>query len=85
MEQRPFTPESLAGRWHCSAEKIRTMCRTGELKFFKLGKLIRIPATEVDRIECRTSSTDLLSTVESLPSQLDQVQLSDEFRLARMI
>ena len=52
MTERPYSPETLADRWGCSAEKIRLMCRDGELASFRLGKLIRIPAAEVERVEC---------------------------------
>ena len=52
MTARPHSPETLADRWSCSAEKIRQMCRKGELSYFRLGKLIRIPANEVERVEC---------------------------------
>jgi hypothetical protein len=34
------------------------MCRSGELASFTLGKLIRIPASEVERIECQSGGTD---------------------------
>lgn len=49
---RPYSPETLADHWGCSAEKVRLMCRDGELASFRLGKLIRIPASEVERVEC---------------------------------
>jgi excisionase family DNA binding protein len=52
--RRPFSPETLADRWGCSAEKVRLMYRAGELAGFRLGKLIRIPAAEVERYECQT-------------------------------
>jgi excisionase family DNA binding protein len=56
---RPFSPETLGERWLCSSEKIRQMCRKGELSHFRLGKLIRIPANEVERLECQnTASSD---------------------------
>ena len=37
--ERPYSPETLADRWGCSAEKVRTMYRNGELDGFRLGKL----------------------------------------------
>jgi excisionase family DNA binding protein len=79
-EPRPFSPETLGERWGCSSEKIRQMCRRGELSSFRLGKLIRIPASEVDRIECQ--SGDLLNTEANtaLPMELP----AGELRLARM-
>ena len=52
MTARPFTPETLADRWGCSSEKIRQMVKRGELQGFRLGKLYRIPANEVERVEC---------------------------------
>lgn len=48
---RPYSPETLGERWGCSAEKIRMMFHAGELAGFRLGKLIRIPASEVERFE----------------------------------
>ena len=56
---RPFTPETLAERWTCSAEAIRQMCKRGELAHFRLGKLYRIPAVAVEEIECQTSQSDV--------------------------
>jgi excisionase family DNA binding protein len=52
---RPYSPETLAARWGCSAEKVRLMYRDGELAGFRLGKLIRIPAAEVERYECQNT------------------------------
>lgn len=56
MTARPFSPQTLADRWGCSAEMVRQMCRRGDLAWFPLGKLIRIPANEVERIECRNTA-----------------------------
>lgn len=43
-KEPPFTPETLAERWGCTAKKIRDMCNAGELRHFRIGKkLIRIP------------------------------------------
>lgn len=63
---KPFSPETLADRWGCSAEKVRLMCRAGELASFRLGKLIRIPAIEVEQYECR--NTESSSTGENSAS-----------------
>ena len=78
---RPFSPETLADRWGCSSEKVRQMCRRGEVSSFRLGKLIRIPANEVERIECLTGGSS--STEDNTPS-LTEIPAS-ELRLARMI
>ena len=80
---RPFSPESLAERWGCSAEKVRRMYHGGEIEGFRLGKLIRIPADAVERYECQ--NTGLSSTEESSVS-LTTKREEDAFvsRLARM-
>ena len=57
------------------------MCRNGELAWFPLGKLIRIPASEVERIECQ--NTALSGTEGSGASLMDLP--AEELRLARMI
>ena len=56
---RPFTVPNLANRWKCSQGLVRKMIGRGELSSFRLGTLIRIPASEVAKIECRTASNDL--------------------------
>ncbi len=82
-QARPFSPETLGDRWGCSAEKVRCMVHRGELASFRLGKLIRIPAAEVDRYEC-SPNTDLESTEESGRSSTAADQGAFESRLVRM-
>lgn len=85
MDSKPFSPETLADRWGCSAEKVRLMFHHGELTGFRLGKLIRIPAAEVERYECQ--NTPSLDTEESSPSP-SQIAIPEsrvEYRLARQI
>jgi hypothetical protein len=49
---RPFSPETLATRWSCSAGHIRNLIKAGKLDGFWLGEqLLRIPAVEVRRFE----------------------------------
>lgn len=50
-QRRPYSPETLGERWSCSSETIRKMYHAGKLRGFRLGKLIRITADEVARIE----------------------------------
>lgn len=88
MSTRPYSPELLAERWGCSAEKIRQMFHRGELAGFRLGKLIRIPATEVERFECaQLQATKVMSsssTAESSPSQSDVAGIAAESRRVRL-
>ena len=80
--ERPYSPQTLAERWGCSAEKIRIMVKNGELASFTLGKLIRIQEWEVERYECQ--STPSPSTEESGQSPLQTVNVAAESRLARI-
>lgn len=83
-EAKPYSPDTLAARWGCSAGKVRAMCRNGEIASFTLGKLIRIPAAEVERVECQ--STHSPDTGESLPSRGESLDdcTRAEFRQARL-
>ena len=51
-----FTVERLAARWDCSESAIRAMIERGQLATFRIGIAIRIPVSEVERIECPTPS-----------------------------
>src|SRR3546814_14497519 len=55
--EKPFTVPNLAARWECSEGLIRKMIDRGELRSFRLGVLIRIPADDVERIECQTTQS----------------------------
>ncbi|ASK88508.1 hypothetical protein [Sphingorhabdus sp. SMR4y] len=81
MTAKPYSPQTLAERWGCSDEKIRLMYRSGELAGFTLGKLIRIPAHEVERYECLTG--DLPDTEENGRSLGPKVDERFESRLVR--
>lgn len=50
----PFSVRSLAARWGCSDGAVRNLIRNGTLSHFRIGDLIRIPAEEVARFECRS-------------------------------
>jgi len=59
------------------------MIRRGELAAFRLGKLYRIPASEVERVECQNTALSDTEGSSASPGQspaLDAVEL----RLARM-
>lgn len=46
-----YTITTLAEHWQCSRDVIYDMIRRGELKPFKIGRVLRISAEEVARIE----------------------------------
>lgn len=47
----PFSVRRLADRWSCSEGLIRKMIKNGMVQSFTIGTLIRIPMSEVERIE----------------------------------
>ena len=51
-----FSAAGLAARWGCSQRHIYKMVEDGGLQSFRLGKLIRIAAGEVARVEACGSS-----------------------------
>ncbi|MDE2102107.1 MAG: helix-turn-helix domain-containing protein [Patescibacteria group bacterium] len=61
LPPQPFTPESLAERWACSPDHIRSLCRRGRIDCFVVGRgLYRIPLDAVSDYEarrCGSSST----------------------------
>src|SRR3982751_4449302 len=86
LRAKPFSPEILAERLGCSAEKVRQMCHRGELPNFRLGKLIRTPAIEVERYECAQTHplTDMNSsnTAKNSPSRSDEARIAADTRRA---
>lgn len=56
---RPYTVERLAQHWECSADHIYDLVQEGKLRHFRVGRLIRIPRAEVERVEaCGYNSTE---------------------------
>lgn len=59
MEQsRPFSADTLAERWGCSAESVRQLARQGAIRYFRIGKMYRFPKSAVEEFECQTSTSD---------------------------
>lgn len=56
-----YRAADLARRWNVSLGSIYRLARTGELRTLKLGKLIRIPAAEVERVEREVADRALLA------------------------
>jgi excisionase family DNA binding protein len=79
--EKPFTVPTLADRWECSEGLIRKMIERGELRSFRIGALIRIPADEVERVECQSltaysdSAADMQSFGKSTESDVADVSM----------
>ncbi|WP_143089604.1 helix-turn-helix domain-containing protein [Qipengyuania nanhaisediminis] len=52
-DARPYSVPALAARWECSEGIIRGLIRNETLGHFRIGTLVRIRASEVERFECR--------------------------------
>lgn len=66
MTMRPYTPDSLAERWQCSAETVRQMIKRGELRAFRVGVMYRVPVDAVEEYECRTLPSGDFAAVSAL-------------------
>ena len=53
LDDRPYSTKELALRWNCSDQHIRDLVRTGAIRHFRVGRLIRIPAAAVEEHEAR--------------------------------
>lgn len=68
---KPFTPETLAERWSCSARMVRKMLAKGSLLGFKIGTQWRISAHEVDRYECASAGIEVPSSSSGTKTDAD--------------
>lgn len=69
---RPVTPDMLADRWQCSAETVRQMVKRGELRGFRVGRMIRIPWDAVEEMECQRSQSDGCAAGSASPGSTRQ-------------
>ncbi|WP_226549544.1 helix-turn-helix domain-containing protein [Celeribacter naphthalenivorans] len=54
--QRPYTHNSLAERWDCSAQTVRNLISEGRLRAFRVGRMFRLKPEAVEEYECHTAS-----------------------------
>ncbi len=47
-ERRPFSIATAADHLGCSPSHVRNLCARGALRHFRIGRLIRIPASAID-------------------------------------
>ncbi len=48
--EKLYSPETAAKILECSVEKIRKMIQKREISYKKIGRLVRIPCSEIDKI-----------------------------------
>ena len=51
MDRKVYTPKTLAERWQCSDRTVHEMCNSGELRAFRVGRMFRIRAEDVEAYE----------------------------------
>lgn len=78
FEAPTFTVPALANRWKCSEGLIRKMIKRGEIKSFRLGTLIRIPAEEVGKVECQSNTQSNDSEDHTLSSGETKLEQESE-------
>lgn len=78
---RPLTPETLAQRWQCSAETVRQMVHRGDLRGFRVGRMIRIPWDAVEEVECQTLLSDDCAAGSASTGRTQAPESGDVFSL----
>lgn len=69
MNPNALLPREVAERWGCSEQHVRNMVNRGDLAHYRLGgKLLRIPLSAVEDVECATKATPTKSDGSSRPS-----------------
>ena len=56
LTEKPYTPDTLAERWGCSAQTVRNIISQGDLPAFRVGRLFRIKPEAVEEYECQQKS-----------------------------
>jgi len=51
----PYSIRTLSERWDCHPDVVRRLVKSGALQSFRVGALIRIAWSEVERYECSGS------------------------------
>ena len=79
---KPYSTQTLAERWGCHPRTVRELIRKGELRPFRIGALVRIPAEEVERYECAIESRATVAAMRS--SGTTKAERDTAARLARI-
>lgn len=84
---RPYTPETLAERWSCSSQHIRDLVSKGDLRAFRVGRLIRIRPEEVERYETWQETVSESSNTEEFGASTGEKQenLNDVFSVQKAV
>ena len=53
-----YSPRSLAMSWGCSEQHVRNLINNGQLRAFRIGKLLRIEPKAVEDYQCQNTVSD---------------------------
>lgn len=56
--ERLYSPESVSKIFDCSVDKIRKMIQNRQIGYKKIGRLVRIPQSELEKVGEYISSID---------------------------
>ena len=63
-----LTPEQLANRWGCAQSTVREAIRTGSLKGFRVGRLLRVRERDVAAFSSGESATSSIKDKDMIHS-----------------
>lgn len=67
----PVDVETLAQRWGCSHNLVRQLVNSGQLRSFRVGRLIRIPEAAISEFEAARAVAELpQQSAEPTPQEL---------------
>ena len=78
-----YSPRTLANSWGCSERHIRNLINNGQLRAFRVGKLLRIEPKAVEDYQCRNTVSESFED-NTPPSTMTQPANVTEIRLARI-
>ncbi|RWN33451.1 helix-turn-helix domain-containing protein [Mesorhizobium sp.] len=78
-----YSPRTLANSWGCSERHIRNLINAGQLRAFRVGKLLRIEPKAVEDYQCRNTVSDDLGE-NSAPSTMTPPATVTAIRLAQI-
>jgi excisionase family DNA binding protein len=87
--RKPFTVETAAEHLGCSESHVRNLCnryqrgKSGGLRHFRIGRLIRIPAAAMEELECVSSGSGAVST-DIGEKTASPVERRSELRIVRL-
>ncbi|WP_395451145.1 helix-turn-helix domain-containing protein [Aminobacter sp. UC22_36] len=78
-----YSPRTLAINWGCSERHVRNLINAGQLRAFRVGKLLRIDPKAVEDYQCQNTVSEDCAEAMSR-STMTRAAPVTEIRLARI-